>query len=67
LLEFTTLQPLSTQIHKYSNVKLEEWIHCEKKNIRQDLQDYLDSGALGYLAAGEKNPLNPVNPVQKRN
>ena len=23
--------------------------------------------ALGYLAAGEKNPLNPVNPVQKNN
>jgi hypothetical protein len=23
--------------------------------------------AKGYLAAGEKNPDNPVNPVQKRN
>jgi len=23
--------------------------------------------AEGYLAAGEKNPINPVNPVQKRN
>jgi hypothetical protein len=23
--------------------------------------------ASGYLAAGEKNPIDPVNPVQKRN
>jgi len=34
---------------------------------RQDLQDYLDRRAFGYLAASEKNPLNPVNPVQKSN
>ena len=26
-----------------------------------------EPSALGYLAAGEKNPLNPVDPVQKRN
>ncbi len=38
----------------------------KKKNIRQDLQDYEDKRAFGYLAAGEKNPLNPVDPVQKR-
>jgi hypothetical protein len=23
--------------------------------------------AKGYLAVGEKNPVNPVNPIQKRN
>jgi len=41
----------------------------KKKSIRQNLQDYFDRRAFGlrYLAAGEKNPIHPVNPVQKRN
>jgi len=54
-----------------------------KKYIRQDLQDYLDRGALGYLTAGEKkshksskscqkkklkpNPFNTQCPSEKKN
>jgi hypothetical protein len=39
-----------------------------KKNIRQDLQDYLDRRAFGLKASRRKgkNPINPVNPVQKK-
>ena len=33
-----------------------------RNNIRQDLQDYLDKGAFGYFAAGEKNLFYPANP-----
>ena len=42
-----TSSVLSIEFHKYSNVKLEEWILIKKKNIRQDLQDYLDRRAFG--------------------
>ncbi len=40
-----------------------------KQHIRQDLQDHLDRRAFGlgeYLAAGEKSPINPVNPVKNK-
>jgi len=38
------------------------------KNIRQDLQDYLDRRAFGLRARRRrrKNPINPVNPVSKK-
>ena len=38
------------------------------KHIRQDLQDHLDIRAfgLGYLAVGERYPINPVNPVKNK-
>jgi len=45
--------------------QFKEWILIQKY-IRQDLQDHQDRRALGYLAAGEKNPINPVNPVKKK-
>ena len=38
------------------------------KNIRQDLQDYLDRRTFGLRACRRrrKNPINPVNPVSKK-
>jgi len=43
----------------------EEWILILKKIIGQDQQDCQDNAAFGRkaLAAGEKIPVNPVNPV----
>jgi hypothetical protein len=42
-----------------------EWILILKKIIGQDQQDRWDNAAFGRrpLAAGEKIPDNPVNPV----
>jgi hypothetical protein len=42
-----------------------EWMLIFEKKIGQDHQDHQDSAAFGrkHLAAGEQNPINPVNPV----
>ena len=58
---------LNTQIHKYSNVKSEEWIPIKKISDRIYRIIWIAGpSAKGYLAAGEKNPINPVNPVKKK-
>jgi hypothetical protein len=52
----------------YSKKRMSDPSEIGAKKIsqgRQDLQDYSDREAFGlrHLAAGEKNPNNPVNPV----